>query len=115
MNKLQKIVHLSTNQSSVWERCLTHNTPKHFTERQFHHTTYTVLLFFKQTPGYSKRVLWRVNFGVPPGAVMSYQGDHSLDHDKPGIKSERILNDKNFIVVKHWITVKIVHYRRPIN
>lgn len=41
---------------------------------------------------------------------MSYQSDHSLDHDKPGFESERILNDKNFIVVKHWVTVKIVHY-----
>lgn len=46
---------------------------------------------------------------------MSYQDDHSLDRDKPGFESERILNEMNFIVVNHWVTVKIVHCIRPIN
>lgn len=35
---------------------------------------------------------------------MSYLDDSCLVHDKPGFESDRILNAKNLIVGKHWVT-----------
>lgn len=47
---------------------------------------------------------------------MSYQDDNCSVPDKPGFESDRILNAKNFTVVKYWVaSEKIVHYRRPID